>query len=114
MVKERYSVNIPLNPESENAMFSNKEVEDLGSVKLTLQKFYRVNGGATQLKGVTPDIVIPDRYEYLKFREKDNTQRFAWDEIAKAEYKPWTSTISNDVVVKYSDARLRRMQLSIK
>ncbi|MBK6381315.1 MAG: carboxy terminal-processing peptidase [Chitinophagaceae bacterium] len=99
---------IPLNPESENAMFSNKEVEDLGSVKLTLQKFYRVNGGATQLKGVTPDIVIPDRFEYLKFREKDNTAALPWDEIAKAEYKPWTSTISNDVVVKYSDAEIAK------
>lgn len=100
--------NIPLNPESENAMFSNKQVEDLGSVKLTLQKFYRVNGGATQLKGVTPDIVIPDRLEYLKFREKDNTAALPWDEIAKAEYKPWTSTISNDVVVKYSDAEIAK------
>lgn len=100
--------NIPLNPESENAMFSNKEVEDLGSVKLTLQKFYRVNGGATQLNGVTPDIVIPSRYEFLKFREKDNTTALPWDEIAKSEYKPWTSTISNDVVVKYSDAEIAK------
>ena len=100
--------NIPLNPESENAMFSNKEVEDLGSVKLTLQKFYRVNGGATQLKGVTPDIVIPDRYEYLKFREKDNTTALPWDEIARSEYKPWTTTISHDVVVKYSDAEIAK------
>jgi carboxyl-terminal processing protease len=98
--------NIPLNPESENAMFGNRNVEDLGSVKLTLQKFYRVNGGATQLKGVTPDIVIPDRLEYLKFREKDNTAALPWDEIGKAEYKPWTSTISNDVVISYSDKQI--------
>jgi carboxyl-terminal processing protease len=97
---------IPLNPETENSLFSNKNAEDLGSVKLTLQKFYRINGGATQLKGVTPDIVIPDRYENLKFREKDNEAALPWDEIARAEYKPWTSTISNDVVVKYSDAQI--------
>ena len=99
---------IPLNPESDNGLFANKNAEDLGSVKLTLQKFYRVNGGATQLKGVVPDIVIPDRYEYLKFREKDNTTALPWDEIAKAEYKPWTSTISNDVVVKYSDEQIAK------
>ena len=99
---------IPLNPESENVMFSNKEVEDLGSVKLTLQKFYRINGGATQLKGVTPDIVIPDRFEYLKFREKDNAAALPWDEIGKTDYKPWTSTISNDVVVNYSDEQLAK------
>ena len=92
---------IPLNPESENSVFGDKNTEDLGSVKLTLQKFYRINGGATQLKGVTPDIVIPDRNEYLKFREKDNRAALPWDEIGKADYKTWTSTISNDVVVKY-------------
>ncbi len=94
--------NIPLNPESENLIFSNKNTEDLGSVKLTLQKFYRVNGGATQLKGVIPDIVIPDRMEYLKFREKDNTASLPWDEIGKVDYKPWTSTVSNDVVINFS------------
>jgi carboxyl-terminal processing protease len=99
---------IPLNPESENAIFSNKNIEDLGSVKLTLQKFYRVNGGATQLKGVTPDIVIPDRMEYLKFREKDNTAALPWDEIAKADYKPWTTTVSNDVVISYSGSQIAK------
>ena len=99
---------IPLNPESENEnpLFNNKNVEDLGSVKLTLQKFYRINGGATQLKGVTPDIVIPDRMENLKFREKDNTAALPWDEIAKSDYKPWTSTISNDVAINLSDAQI--------
>jgi carboxyl-terminal processing protease len=59
---------------------------DLGTVKLTLQKFYRINGGSTQLKGVTPDIVIPDQMEYLKFREKDNPDALPWDEIQKANY----------------------------
>ena len=96
--------NIPLNPEAQNSLFADKKTEDLGTVKLTLQKFYRVNGGATQLKGVTPDIVIPDRYEHYKFREKDNTSSLSWDEIAKADYKPWTSTVSYDGVIKtYTD-----------
>ncbi|MFT3907914.1 MAG: carboxy terminal-processing peptidase [Ferruginibacter sp.] len=82
--------NIPLNPESENSLFANKKTEDLGTVKLTLQKFYRINGGATQLKGVTPDVVLPDRLEFYKFREKDNTYALSWDEISKADYKTWT------------------------
>ncbi|MEP7256286.1 MAG: carboxy terminal-processing peptidase [Ferruginibacter sp.] len=99
---------IPLNPESENPAFVNKNTEDLGSVKLTLQKFYRINGGSTQLKGVTPDIVIPDRLEYLKFREKDNTAALPWDEITKADYKPWTSTISNSVVVAATDNQIAK------
>ena len=92
--------NIPLNPDSENPLFYNKKSEDLGFVKLTLQKFYRINGGATQMKGVTPDIVLPDRNEYLKFREKDNTAALPWDEISKAEYKNWTSTVSNDIIIR--------------
>ena len=60
---------------------------EFGALKLTFEKFYRVNGGSTQLKGVTPDIVIPDTYEYLKFREKDNTSALSWDQIPKANYE---------------------------
>jgi carboxyl-terminal processing protease len=89
---------IPLNPEAENPAFA-KTSEDLGTVKLTLQKFYRINGGATQLKGVTPDVVIPDRFEYYKSREKDNDAALSWDEIGKAEYKPWVSTYSASTVI---------------
>src|SRR6185369_8735195 len=53
----------------ENFMAANSE---LGSLKLTQQKYYRINGGSVQLKGVIPDIVVPDYYEYLKFRERDS------------------------------------------
>ncbi|MEJ7589110.1 MAG: carboxy terminal-processing peptidase [Ferruginibacter sp.] len=88
---------IPLTPDGEAALF-NKKGEDLGTVKLTLQKYYRVNGGATQLKGVVPDVVIPDRMELAKAREKDNPASLSWDEIAKADYKPWTSNYSTDLV----------------
>lgn len=91
---------ISLNPENDNPLLVNRKTEDLGSIKLTIQKFYRVNGGATQLKGVTPDIILPDRYESLKFREKDNSYALPWDEIAQSDYKPWTSTISNESVVR--------------
>lgn len=97
---------ISLNPDSDNPLFANRKTEDLGSVKLTLQKFYRINGGATQLRGVTPDIVIPDRLEYLKFREKDNTAALPWDEIGKADYKTWTSNISNEAVINYAQHQI--------
>jgi carboxyl-terminal processing protease len=91
---------IPLNPEFENPMLNtNNKQDDLGSVKLTLQKFYRVNGGSTQMKGVTPDVVLPDRYDHLKFREKDNIYSLKWDEIEKATYKPWPSNSSMDVII---------------
>ncbi len=95
--------NIPLNPQAENSLFnSNKEAEDLGTVKLTLQKFYRINGGATQLRGVVPDVVLPDRLEHLKFREKDNENALVWDEIKDATYKKWNSTYSTDAVINSS------------
>lgn len=80
---------VSLDPEAENIFFKKPATEGLGNVKLTFRKFYRVNGGATQLKGVTPDIVVPDRLEYVKFREKDNPDALPWDIIAKADYTPW-------------------------
>ena len=63
---------------------------ELGTVKLTLQKFYRVNGGSTQLNGVTPDIIIPDNLEYMKVREKDTKESLPWDQIPKSPYITWT------------------------
>ena len=91
--------NIPLNPQSENGLFSTDKSDDLGTVKLTLQKFYRINGGATQLRGVEPDVVLPDRLEFLKFREKDNPNALKWDEINKANYTAWTSSYSTDAII---------------
>lgn len=70
-----------------NSLLSGSQ-QELGTVKLTLQKFYRINGGSTQQKGVTPDIVIPDQMEYLKYREKNNPDALPWDEIQHAEYSP--------------------------
>src|SRR5450432_3963173 len=61
----------------------------MGSVKLTLQKFYRINGGSTQLRGVASDIVLPDLYEHYKIREKDQVDALAWDEMPKADYSTW-------------------------
>src|SRR5215203_3612854 len=92
---------IGLDPE--NFLSNNSE---LGSLKLTLQKFYRINGGSTQLKGVVPDIVIPDKYEYLKFREKDNTNALPWDEISQAQYKKWEGGYDLQTIKSLSNARI--------
>lgn len=67
-------------------------LKPFGSLKLTTQKFYRINGGATQLKGVTPDIQLPDVYSFLEQGEKDQDYPLPWDEIKPARYKPWTPT----------------------
>lgn len=97
---------ISLDPEAENAMFK-KADEGLGDIKLTFRKFYRINGGATQLKGVTPDIVIPDRFEYIKIREKDNPDALKWDEVPQADYTPWNPGYDVKSVVASTNEQLK-------
>ncbi|HMP86521.1 MAG TPA: carboxy terminal-processing peptidase [Lacibacter sp.] len=79
---------------------------DLGSIKLTLQKFYRITGGSTQLKGVTSDIVLPDQYEYLKLREKDDPKALAWDEIGSVQFKSWKQDYDLRDIVKRGNQRV--------
>ncbi len=95
--------NLGLDPDA-GYLNSNSE---LGTIKLTLQKFYRVNGGSTQLKGVTSDIVLPDNYEYLKFREKDDPDALPWDEIKKASIINWRSGYELSTIQKLSESRLQ-------
>ena len=64
---------------------------EYGAVKLTFQKFYRVTGSSTQKKGVVSDVVFPDEYELLKYREKDIPSALNWDVIQTVPYKPWVS-----------------------
>jgi carboxyl-terminal processing protease len=84
----------------------NKEATDIGTIKLTLQKFYRINGGSTQLKGVTPNIILPDQYESLKYREKDNPDALPWDEIPRAFYNRISPGYDMDYVKKTSATRV--------
>lgn len=100
--------NIPLTPISENRMFSKKDNEDLGTVKLTVQKFYRINGGATQLRGVVSDVIVPDRLEYIKFREKDNIYSLKWDEIPSLSYKPWVTTYGLQPIITEAQADVNK------
>jgi len=72
---------------------------EYGTVKLTFQKFYRVTGSSTQKKGVESDVVLPDEYELLKYREKDNPAALNWDVTQKAKFQPWVSNINIDKVV---------------
>jgi carboxyl-terminal processing protease len=60
--------------------------EEDGAIKLTIQKFYRINGGSTQLKGVIPDITIPDSYETMEMREGYRPAAMDWDMISPANY----------------------------
>lgn len=98
---------ISLDPQSENPFFSHPS-EGLGDVKLTFRKFYRINGGATQLKGVTPDIIIPDRLENAKLREKDNPDALPWDQIPKANYTTWNPGYSYSSAVQSMNASISK------
>ena len=62
------------------------EVKPLGNIKLTIQKFYRINGGSTQLKGVEPDIVLPDRYHFIEVGERDHDYAMEWNKIDAVDY----------------------------
>jgi carboxyl-terminal processing protease len=81
-------------------------IKPIGSVKITQQKFYRINGGATQLKGVTPDILLPDPYALIELGEKEYDNPMPWDEIAKANYTEFNS-INYMNVVKNSHKRVK-------
>jgi carboxyl-terminal processing protease len=74
-----------------NQTMRNVNLPDLGSIKLTMQKFYRIDGGATQLRGVIPDVILPDNYMYIKTGEKEHDFALEWDQIASAKYKEMAS-----------------------
>ena len=63
-----------------------KSIGALGNLKVTIQKFFRINGGSTQLKGVTPDIILPDSYMEVPVGEKDNEHPLAWTQINPVKY----------------------------
>jgi carboxyl-terminal processing protease len=69
-----------------NETLRDRNAPDLGSVKLTVQKFYRINGDATQLKGVEADINMPDNYTYIKTGEKEDATAMPFDRIEKTNY----------------------------
>ena len=81
---------------------------DLGAVKLTLRKFYRVSGGSTQLKGVESDIVLPSQFEPYKLREKDNEFALKYDVIPKSNFTPWSSQFDINALKLLSEARLQK------
>lgn len=80
---------------------------DLGALKTTTQKFYRINGGSTQLEGVKSDIAIPDKYSYLKMGERDIDNAMPWDKIDPADFKTWDKQNNFDLAIAESKTRIR-------
>jgi carboxyl-terminal processing protease len=80
---------------------------EYGAVKLTFQKFYRITGSSTQKKGVVPDVILPDEYEYLKYREKDNASALSWDEMERARYMVWPNNAQLAQVVQSTNSQIK-------
>lgn len=83
------------------------DIKPLGAIKMTQQKFYRVNGGSTQLKGVNSDIVLPDTYAYIETGEAENEYVMPWDKIPAAKYKKWEADFDINQVIRNSNNRIK-------
>lgn len=81
-------------------------LKPFGSLKLTTQKFYRINGGSTQFKGVVPDIILPDAYSYLDQGERESDYPLKWDEITPARYRAWNNSPGYDKLRTASQSRV--------
>ncbi|MGB1449953.1 MAG: carboxy terminal-processing peptidase [Flavobacteriaceae bacterium] len=89
-----------------NQIISNNTYGDLGAMKLTTDKFYRINGGSTQLEGVKSDVVFPNRYAYIDIGEKDQDNPLEWDKITPANFSLWSSGDQYDYAIERSKQRL--------
>ncbi len=93
-----------------NQWLRNNEMGDMGSLKLTTQKFYRVNGGSTQLEGVKSDVVMADRYSYIDIGEKDYDNPLPYDKIEPANYEVWNGNIDYEKTISRSVERITKSQ----
>ena len=89
-----------------NKMVRNNTNGEMGALKFTTQKYYRITGGSTQLKGVKSDVIIPSRYSNVEIGERDQDNPLPWDEIKSANYKPWVSKVDYQQAINLSNARL--------
>lgn len=80
--------------------------EDLGALKITIQKFYRINGGSTQMEGVHSDIMLPSRYSYMEIGERDSKNALKFDKVAPANYALWNNYENYGLVINNSKKRI--------
>lgn len=93
-----------------NQWVRNNDLGDMGALKITTQKFYRVNGGSTQLEGVKSDVVMPGRYAFMDIGEKDYDNPLPYDKIDPATYTVWDGYIDYESTIKKSKERMAKSQ----
>jgi carboxyl-terminal processing protease len=86
----------------------NMSLAPLGAVKITIQKFYRINGGSTQLQGVSSDIILPGIYSAIETGEKDLDYPMEWDKIPSALFEVWKNKPDYEKIRKNSSARVAK------
>ncbi|TDN95337.1 carboxyl-terminal processing protease [Salegentibacter sp. 24] len=104
--KQTYGKGTVQNVVDLNRWLRSNEFGDVGALKLTTQKFYRVNGGSTQLEGVKSDVVVPDRYSFVEIGEKDQDNPLPWDKINPADYNVWDGYVNFEKTIAESKARM--------
>ena len=77
-----------------------KNISDLGALKMTIQKFYRINGGSTQFRGVTPDLIVPSMLDHLESGEQYMDYALPWDQVSPVPFKVWQGERLNLAQVK--------------
>lgn len=82
------------------------DLKPLGAFKLTIQKFYRINGGSTQLKGVEADIPFISTYTYMDMNEGAYDNVLPWDKIPSLKYDLWQTDYNLDSLKKWSINRM--------
>ena len=86
-----------------NRFLSNSQF-DLGALKITTDKFYRINGGSVQVEGVKSDITIPNRFSFISIGENDEKNPLKWDQIDSASYEKWDRYYNlNEVIISGND-----------
>ena len=85
-----------------------KETDQLGQVKLTVAKFYRINGSSTQLKGVTPDLDLPTAFKTNEYGEGSQTSALPWDQIPTARFES-TNIITDKILDQLKDKYKQRL-----
>ena len=106
--KQTYGKGTVQNILSLNQFISGNTHGELGYIKLTTDKFYRISGGSTQLKGVKSDVVFPNRYSYIDIGERDLDNPLSWDQINSAQYAPLAKQIYYDKTLENSKNRISK------
>ena len=106
--KQTYGKGTVQNILSLNQFISGNTYGELGYIKLTTDKFYRISGGSTQLEGVKSDVVFPNRYSYIDIGERDLDNPLSWDQINSAKYAPLAKQLYYDKTLENSKNRISK------